>query len=158
MHDALRFFSFRFGLDDHAILALKVVEGGEWMSFHAFIIGDIDQEPRAFCKTISNGWDQTPVYITQGTDRVVDFLEEHKVDAIFVRIDVASNNGLEITRFIKEQFPEIKLVWMSYSNSYAIAAFEESVDAFIELPMTHEKIQSALKRLDRRCSYLSDAM
>lgn len=128
------------------------------MSFHAFIIGEMDQEPNALCRMISNDCNQMPVYITQGTDQVFDFLNNHDLDAIFIRIDVASNNGLEITRRLKEKFPKIKLIWMSYSDSYALDAFKEGVDAFIELPMTRENMHGALKRLERHQGRLSDAM
>lgn len=122
------------------------------MSYHVLVIGDTDLDSKSFSRIFSDACDQLPVFITQGTAGVSDFLMDYKADAIFIRIDMPTTNGLEITRSIRKGFPEINLVWMAYSGGYAMAAFEEGVDAFLELPMTREKLPAVLKRLERRSS------
>jgi Response regulator containing CheY-like receiver and SARP domains len=79
--------------------------------------------------------------------QLVEYVLYNDFDIIFIHLDDASINGLGIYRELQKEFPYIKKVFMSHSESHALTAFEEHADAFLPLPATRESIHAVFERL-----------
>jgi two-component SAPR family response regulator len=89
----------------------------------------------------------SPMVLTKEPQELMGFLKKEEVEVVFIKIDEVSTKGLEITRAVKRSYPMVNLVWMAYSKSYAMSAFEENIEGFILLPITKDKLQEVVKRL-----------
>lgn len=66
---------------------------------------------------------------------------------VLIRIDDPSIPGLELTKQATAVYPEIQVVWMAASEGYALEAFPRSVDAYLLLPATGEKLAVVMDSL-----------
>lgn len=128
----------------------KSVEGGERMTNHAVLIGEIDLENQRVNEIFMEAWCDQPDTISESIESLDECMREHSTTVAFIRIDEVRNNGLKITRELKQKYPSIGLVWMAYGKNYALSAFDEGVDAYLELPLSHEKLIAVRERFQRR--------
>ncbi|MDD2620558.1 MAG: hypothetical protein PHC92_07825 [Syntrophomonadaceae bacterium] len=98
-----------------------------------------------------------PSIFTGRLSSLYEFILHDEDGVIFIRIDNASVNGLEISRKAGIWYPRIQVVWMSDSESNALDAFAQGIDSYLVLPANWEKLQQIVqslqykkKRYDRR--------
>lgn len=120
------------------------------MQNRVLILGDLGMATDKINRIFLDAWNITPICITQEMDSVREYLKVNKASVLFLRIDVTGNNGLEVTRSVKRNMQETKIVWMASKESYALSGFEEGVDAFLSLPLSEEKLEGVGKILERR--------
>lgn len=81
----------------------------------------------------------------------VEFLKTHPVNAVFTDVAMPEMDGIELAKYIKGNFPDIKVVIMSnYSDfDYIRQAFSaNAVDYILKHTLTAESMHEILKALD----------
>lgn len=124
----------------------KPVEGGEWMTNHAVIIGEMDMDTECIDEIFMDTWYDQPDKTSETLEGFDELIRENSVTIAFIRIDEVRNNGLKVTRMLRQKYPMMRLVWMAYGKNYALSAFDEDVDAYLELPLSHDKLAAIGER------------
>lgn len=79
-----------------------------------------------------------------------EFILNDENGVVFVRIDDTDINGLELTRKAHIWHPRIQVVWMSRNKSYVLDAFNQGIDAYLQLPASQEKLVQVVENLQLR--------
>lgn len=69
------------------------------------------------------------------------------VDAIFVDIEMRDIHGLELTKTIHEIAPDIKIIFVSAHEEYALSAFELNVLDYLTKPLIHKRLEKTINKL-----------
>lgn len=79
----------------------------------------------------------------------MDFLRENSVDIILSDIKMPGGDGIELARFVQENYPEIKMVFFSaYSDfEYAQQAIILNVKHYLSKPVNIEELNNTLNNL-----------
>ena len=74
-----------------------------------------------------------------------------KPDAVFLDIEMPGMNGIELARKISKLYPLVQIVFATAYERYALQAFEVAAIHYMLKPMTQEKVDSAIERIERVC-------
>lgn len=79
----------------------------------------------------------------------MDFLRENSVDIILSDIKMPGGGGIELARFVQENYPEIKIVFFSAYNDfeYAQQAIILNVKHYLSKPVNIEELNDTLNHL-----------
>ena len=79
----------------------------------------------------------------------MDFLRENFVDIILSDIKMPGGGGIELARFVQENYPEIKMVFFSAYNDfeYAQQAINLNVKHYLSKPINIEELNDTLNNL-----------
>ncbi len=79
----------------------------------------------------------------------MDFLRENSVDIILSDIKMPGGGGIELARFVQENYPEIKMVFFSAYNDfeYAQQAIILNVKHYLSKPVNIEELNNTLNTL-----------
>lgn len=79
---------------------------------------------------------------------VLDFLREHSdVDILFMDIEMPLMNGIETARHMNEMGLDVKIVFSTGFDQFAIKAFELEVFDYILKPYKEERVSNTIRRL-----------
>jgi DNA-binding NarL/FixJ family response regulator len=79
--------------------------------------------------------------------QAVQVAEEFKPDLILMDVRMPVMNGLEATKIIKQQLPQIKIVLLSMYTEYESDALAAGADAFISKTESPQKLIATINRL-----------
>jgi len=116
------------------------------MPKRVLLIGDIGDD-NYFFSTCQKIFLSTPVFIKNTMQDVDVLLKAEDSDVIFIRIDQDYRYKVLLSCKIKTKIPRACVVWIAANSRYALPAFENNIDGYIELPITEAKIGAILKRL-----------
>lgn len=113
----------------------------------------VDDEPmtRMFLKDILD-WEELNITLT-GTfsngQTALEFIRENGADIVLTDIKMSPMSGLELTRYLYEHFPEIKVVIMSAYRDfeYAHESIRYRVFDYILKPITYESFYEVFRKL-----------
>lgn len=90
-------------------------------------------------------------------DEVLDFLKNHKVDVILMDIMMPKMNGIDCTKLVKSDFPEIKVLGMTMHNesSYIQAMMETGANGYILKNSSGEEMQKAIIKVHKGDPYFA---
>ncbi len=71
-----------------------------------------------------------------------------RYDVILLDIYMGPANGVLLARQIRESDPEVALAFCSSSNEFASESYEVGAAYYLQKPVTAEKLEAMLKRLD----------
>lgn len=97
--------------------------------------------------------DHGSVFTAVGSSELaLEELQRHSFDVIFVDYKLPGMNGLDLLKRIRQTHPEsAKILVTAYSSeALSIQAQDEGAVAFIRKPLSAEKIEACLTRIDRR--------
>ncbi len=79
----------------------------------------------------------------------MDFLRENSVDIILSDIKMPGGSGIELARFVQENYPEIKIVFFSAYNDfeYAQQAIILNVKHYLSKPVNIDELNETLNHL-----------
>lgn len=86
---------------------------------------------------------------TAGVDETVEALKTHKVDLIFMDIELSDGNCFEIFDHITVRLP---VIFTTAYDEYAIQAFKADCVEYLLKPITRENLAKALDKLERLSS------
>lgn len=78
------------------------------------------------------------------------FLEESENAIVFIRVDNYSVSGFELTKSAAARSPNIHIVWMAGSDSYAVEAFRYGAEAYLLIPATENAIEETIDSINRK--------
>jgi DNA-binding NarL/FixJ family response regulator len=92
-----------------------------------------------------------------GTE-VLDFLKKNKVDVILMDIMMPKMNGIDCTKLVKSEYPEIKVLAMTMHNesSYIQAMLEVGANGYILKNTSGEEMHKAILMLNEGKSYFTN--
>jgi len=79
--------------------------------------------------------------------QLLEYLAEHKLDAVFVDIEMPDVNGLELTQQILDLDDGIEIIFVTAFNQYAVEAFELQALDYILKPLKEDRLEKTLNRL-----------
>ncbi|WP_342433262.1 response regulator transcription factor [Neobacillus sp. FSL H8-0543] len=82
----------------------------------------------------------------QETATAFSFLTEHKVDLLFVDINMRGENGLDFSRRVRESGCASKIVFVTSYKEYALAAFDVFAFDYIIKPISEERLRMTVQR------------
>ncbi|ENY8346144.1 response regulator transcription factor [Clostridioides difficile] len=85
---------------------------------------------------------------------VLDFIQENKIDVIFLDINIPHLDGMLLAKTLNQFKSRPKIVFITAYESYAVDAFSLDVFDYILKPYSEERIISMLNKLEK--SEMSD--
>ncbi len=86
----------------------------------------------------------------------VDYALRDQVDILFLDIKMPGKTGLEVAQELAEEWPEHKpfplLVYVTAYDEYALAAFDTAAADYVLKPVSAERLQKTIQRLQERLS------
>ena len=80
----------------------------------------------------------------------LQFLEENKVDSIFLDIEMPELNGVEFSKQLSKYNPNISIVFVSAYSKYAIEGFKVSATDFLLKPYSFEDFQLSIEKVKQQ--------
>ncbi len=93
-------------------------------------------------------------------ESVLEFVKDNPVDIIITEIDFPKLNGLSLMRFLRTDFPEIKVIVFSAQSEdvYAINTLKGGACAFLHKSTNPNIIRDAIIKVYNGGIYLSDSL
>lgn len=82
-------------------------------------------------------------------EKALAAIEKDWPDAVFVDIEMPGKNGLELAGELADKHPQIKVVFVTAYNRYAVDAFEASAVDYLLKPVRRERLEKTLARLTK---------
>lgn len=82
-------------------------------------------------------------------EKALAAMENDRPDAVFIDIGMPAENGLELAEEMAGKYPEVKVVFVSAYNQYAIEAFDASAVDFLRKRLRKEQLGKTLIRLEK---------
>lgn len=76
-----------------------------------------------------------------------------KIDIAFLDISMPLINGMELAKILKENYPNIKIIFITAHKDYAVDAFEIKAYDYILKPFSKKRIISLLNELEKVIYY-----
>ncbi|MBS4220331.1 response regulator transcription factor [Bacillus sp. FJAT-49711] len=75
------------------------------------------------------------------------FLQNNKVDVVFIDISMPWENGIDFARRLRERDLQIKLIFITSHKEYALPAFDVYAYDYIVKPLSQERLAKTLERI-----------
>lgn len=76
------------------------------------------------------------------------YISKHKVDVIFLDINMPMLDGIEFSKILYKNNVDIKVIFITAYKEHAVEAFEVHAFDYLLKPFSEERIVSALKRIE----------
>lgn len=116
---------------------------------------------RAGLKALCSAMAGTAIIADTGNGReALDLVNTHRPDIVLLDIGLPGLNGLEVTRRLKHEFPETKVLILSMHSSaeYVARALHAGASGYVLKEAALEELESALTSIRRNQTYLSPAI
>jgi two-component system LytT family response regulator len=80
-------------------------------------------------------------------EKLLDYLKEEPLDAVFLDIEMPGVNGLHLSQQILDLNENIDIIFVTAFNQYAVDAFELQAMDYILKPLTEERLAKTVRRL-----------
>lgn len=78
---------------------------------------------------------------------ILDYIENHNVDAVFIDVNLGKENGIELASIIQSRFKNVKIIFISGLTSCVEDVFDVVPFSILMKPIKEEKIIKVLTRL-----------
>ncbi len=118
---------------------------------HQFIVEDLKDElaelmPDALCMGTSD------------PNEILPLFRQHRFDIVFMDIEMPGTNGIHLAQKILEEEPLTNIIYITGYTKYAFQAYQTYASAFLEKPVSTERLRDALAHLRHPVSNLTDEM
>ena len=110
------------------------------------IIEDNELDLMALEKVISNFPELKILYKENSAEKALDFFENNSADLFFLDIELPGINGIDFIKKVKN-VPQIIIV--SSNPDYAVEAYDFDVIDYVVKPVSIDRIEKALKRVEK---------
>ena len=76
-----------------------------------------------------------------------EWAKEHRVDAAFLDIEMPHMNGMELAESLKALNPDVKIIFVTAYDQYAVKAFKIRASGYLLKPYTRTDIESELENI-----------
>lgn len=97
---------------------------------------------------LRNDLDANIVFVTENSNKLINFLNENEVDVLFMDIDLNSQaNGIDIAKEIRKKNKSIYIIFLTGHFEYIVSSFECKTFDFIQKPFSFSRLENTVKRL-----------
>ncbi len=82
-------------------------------------------------------------------EQLLDYIREEPLDAVFLDIEMPDANGLRLSEQIQNMNDNIEIIFVTAYNQYAVEAFELQALDYILKPISEERLDKTIGRLQR---------
>jgi len=82
--------------------------------------------------------------------KALEFLEECKVDAVFLDIEMPDMDGIELAGRIIDLYGDIDVVFVTAYNQYAVEAFRLNALDYLLKPVSADRLSETLNRITKK--------
>lgn len=79
----------------------------------------------------------------------LDMVESLFPDVVFIEASMPGLMGTELTRILRKEYPNVRVILVSESSDYACEAFQVGADGFLMKPLHGNKVNELLERINR---------
>jgi DNA-binding LytR/AlgR family response regulator len=113
----------------------------------------VDDEPGALSvlsKMVNNFFDYEVIGEFSTPDNLIENLARLKPDILFLDIQLGNKSGVDIARdlYYYNSF-DIKIVFVSAYDKYAIQAFEYNIIDYILKPVSRDRLQKCMQKIEK---------
>lgn len=83
----------------------------------------------------------------QSGAELLSYMREHSVDAVFLDVEIGSENGIDLYEKIMQVDANIEIIFVTAYNKYAVDAFELEALDYLLKPITRERFKKTISRL-----------
>src|SRR3954469_20280374 len=87
------------------------------------------------------------VALIQDGNEIPVLLAQHQIDVIFLDIDMPDINGLEIAKFMNDNYPKTKIIFLTGEVQYALEAYQYYPFDYIIKPINTMRLQNSLLKI-----------
>ena len=114
------------------------------------VIVDDEPGPLSLLSKMVNGFFNYEVVGTYSTsDQLLDNIYQIKPHVLFLDIHLREKSGLDIARELFVHGCNTKIVFVSAYDKYALEAFEYNIIDYILKPVSRERLQKSLQKIDK---------
>jgi DNA-binding NarL/FixJ family response regulator len=94
------------------------------------------------------------------TNALFEMLKEHTPDVIIMELDLPQINGIAALRYIKEEYPEVKvLIYSGQSEDvYALSTIRAGASGYLSKTSDSENLPAAIKKVARGSMFITNEL
>jgi len=94
------------------------------------------------------------------TNALFEMLKEHTPDVIVMELDLPQINGIAALRYIKEEYPEVKvLIYSGQSEDvYALSTIRAGASGYLSKTSDSENLPAAIKKVARGSMFITNEL
>lgn len=112
------------------------------------IIVDDEQPARERIRRLLNHYNSIHIAAeaTNGQE-ALERVREHNPQLIFLDISMPVMNGVELAKILSQEFPQLKIIFTTAYDQYALEAFDVNATDYLLKPIRKERLHKALSKL-----------
>ena len=91
--------------------------------------------------------DETLVF--SNPEKALDEAKKTRIDLAFLDIEMPKINGIQLAKKLKHINPEIKVIFVTAYDHYALEAYKIHASGYVTKPVSVEKIEAEIKELEK---------
>ncbi|GAA4360056.1 LytTR family DNA-binding domain-containing protein [Kangiella marina] len=80
-------------------------------------------------------------------EEALSLIQQHHPDLVFLDISMPVMNGVELARILSDDFPQLKIIFTTAYDQYALEAFDVNATDYLLKPIRKERLAKALSKL-----------
>lgn len=120
------------------------------MIIHAIILDDDSNAHKAVCSALSPFEDVEISGRFFSRKELMDFLQSHSADVLFLDIEIGQEFGFTIARELRQSHPELLIVFLTGHSSYAVDGYDFQPINFLTKPINPVKLEQTICEIRRR--------
>ncbi|GAA0207420.1 LytTR family DNA-binding domain-containing protein [Kangiella japonica] len=112
------------------------------------IIVDDEQPARDRIRRLLNHYSKINIAAEAANGQeALELIQQHKPQLIFLDISMPVMNGVELAKILSQQFPQLKIIFTTAYDQYALDAFDVNATDYLLKPIRKERLHKALSKL-----------
>lgn len=93
---------------------------------------------------------------TNDAGAILDLVDRHHFDVIFMDIDLDTANGIDLAEKILEKYPRTNIIYVTSYSEFALDSYRTKASTFLMKPVGAEKLRDAMQNLRFPVSDIDD--
>ena len=121
--------------------------------FNAVIAEDEELLRNSLVEMLRDVWPELNIVAAcEDGGAALEAIAEHQPSVAFLDIRMPGLTGLEVAAAMAEASPKTQIVFVTAYNQYAIDAFEKGAVDYLQKPISRERLQNTVRRLQTRAA------
>lgn len=89
------------------------------------------------------------ILVFSNPEKALDEAKKTRIDLAFLDIEMPKINGIQLAKKLKHINPEIKVIFVTAYDHYALEAYKIHASGYVTKPVSVEKIEEEIKELEK---------
>lgn len=89
------------------------------------------------------------ILVFSNPEKALDEAKKTRIDLAFLDIEMPKINGIQLAKKLKHINPEIKVIFVTAYDHYALEAYKIHASGYVTKPVSAEKIEEEIKELEK---------